>query len=146
MFWQIDLSILLRKFKKSHQHDVVYYAECLEPGCVEDDTGETSSRLNDRVIDQNGRDKKSHLYKHSQESKHPCVALTLRSLVAIFKIKKFKRKIAESLLIREKRSSLNTQEISIPLKLFLEHHLSIICSKLVLDKLEYHLYLIHWAL
>ena len=93
MFWQIDLSILLRKFKKSHQHDVVYYAACLEPGCVEDDTGETSSRLNDRVIDQNGTGKKSYLYKHSQESKYPCVALTLRSLVAIFKIQSLKEKL-----------------------------------------------------
>ena len=56
--------------KKSHQHDVVYYAACPEPGCVEDYTGETGRRLNERVIDHNGRDKKSHLYKHSQESNH----------------------------------------------------------------------------
>ena len=32
---------------------------------------------------------------------------------------KFKRKISESLLIRKKRSSLNTQEMSIPLKLYI---------------------------
>ena len=36
-----------------------------------------------------------------------------------FQNQKFKRKIAESLLIREKRSSLNTQEMLIPLKLFI---------------------------
>ena len=62
--------------KKSHQHDVVYYAACPEPGCVEDYTGEAGRRLNERVIDQNGRDKKSYLYKHLQESNHPCVALS----------------------------------------------------------------------
>ena len=133
--------------KKSHQQDVGYYAACPEPGCAEDYIGETGRRLNERVIYHNGRYKKSHLYKHSQESNHPCVALSDFEIIGSnFQNQKFKRKIAESLLIREKRSSLNTQEISIPLKLFLEHHLSIICSKLVLDKLEYHLYLIHWAL
>ena len=58
--------------QKSHQYDVVYYATYPGPGCAEDYTGETGKRLNERVIDHNGRDKKSHLYKHSQESNHPC--------------------------------------------------------------------------
>ena len=31
--------------KKSHQHDVVYYATCHEPGCVEDNSGETGRIL-----------------------------------------------------------------------------------------------------
>ena len=35
-----------------------------------------------------------------------------------YKKKKFRRKISESLYIKEKRSSLNTQEKSVPLKLF----------------------------
>ena len=62
--------------KKYHQHDVVYYPACPEPGCIEDYAGETDRRLNERVIDRNWRDKKSHLYKHSQESNHPRVALS----------------------------------------------------------------------
>ena len=41
--------------KKSHQQDVVYYATCLEPGCVEDYFCETNRRLNEMVIDHNGR-------------------------------------------------------------------------------------------
>ena len=49
--------------KKSHQHSIFYYATCPKPGCVEDYTGKTCGRLNERVIDINGRDKKSHLYK-----------------------------------------------------------------------------------
>ena len=61
--------------KKSHQQDIGYYA-CPEPGCAEDYIGETGRRLNERVIYHNGRYKKSHLYKHSQESNHPCVALS----------------------------------------------------------------------
>ena len=133
--------------KKSHQHDVVYYATCPKPGCVEDYNGETGRRLNERMVDHNGRDKKSHLYKHSQESNHLCVALSnFKIIVSNFQNQKFKRKIAESLLIRETRSSLTTKEMSIPLRLFILHHLAIICSELMLDKLEYHLYLLLWSL
>ena len=40
--------------KKSHQQDVVYYAICPEPGCV-DYFCETNRRLNEMVIDHNGR-------------------------------------------------------------------------------------------
>ena len=72
------------------------------------------------MIDHNRRDTKSHLYKQSQESNHPCVALSdVKIISSYFQNQKFKRKIAASLLIREKRSSLNTQEMSIPLKLFI---------------------------
>ena len=106
--------------KKSHQYDVVYYVTCPEPGCVEDYSGETGRRLNERLIDHNGRDKKSHLYKHLQDNNHLCIALSdFKIIGSSFRNQKFKRKIAESLLIREKRSSLNTQEMSIPLKLFI---------------------------
>ena len=75
--------------EKSQQHDVVYYAACPEPGCTENYTGETG------VIDHNGRVKKSHLYKHSQESTHPCVALSdIKIISTKFQNQKFKRKIA----------------------------------------------------
>ena len=63
--------------KKYHQHNVVYYVTCPEPGCVEDYTGETSKRLEvKRLIDHNGRDKKPHLYNQSLESNNPCVVLS----------------------------------------------------------------------
>ena len=105
--------------KKSHKHDVVYYAICPKPGCVEDYLGETGRRLNERLIDHNSRDKKSHLYKHSQESNHPCVALSdFKIIGSNFQNQKFNRKIAESLLIRETRSLLNAQDMSIPSKTF----------------------------
>ena len=106
--------------KKSHQHDVVYYATCPEPVCVENYTSKTGRRLNERVIDHNERDKKAHLYKYSQESSFPCVTLIdFKIIGSNFQNQKFKRKVAESLLIREMQSLLNTQEISIPLKLFI---------------------------
>ena len=41
---------------KSHQHKIVYYVACIEPGCAEDYTGETARKLNKRVIDHNRRE------------------------------------------------------------------------------------------
>ena len=91
-----------------------------QPRCVDDNIGETGRGLNERVIDHNGRDKKSHPYKHSQESNQPCVALSdFKVIGSNFQNQKFKRKTAESVLIRKKQSSLNMQEMSIPLKLFI---------------------------
>ena len=61
-----------------------------------------------------------HLHKHLQESNHPCVALSVFKITGNnFLNQKFKIKIAESLLIKEKRSSMNVQEMSIPLKRFI---------------------------
>ena len=71
------------------KHDVVYYVTCPEQGSVEDYSSKTRRRLNERVID-----KKSHLYKHSQESNHPCVTLSdFKIMVALFKIKSSKEKL-----------------------------------------------------
>ena len=36
----------------------------------------TGRKLNESIIDHNGRDQMSNLYKHSQESNHPCVAMS----------------------------------------------------------------------
>ena len=101
-------------FKKSHKHDTVCYAT--RPSCVGDYTGETGRAINERLIDHNRKDKKSHFYKYSQKSNHLWVALS--DIGSNFQSQKFKRKIAVSMLIRETQPSLNTQETSVHLKLF----------------------------
>ena len=79
---------------KSHKHDVVYYATCPEPGCVEDDTGETGRRLNERVIDHNGREKNDISVNTGRKVTIPeLYCVSLKSLVAIFKIKCLKEKL-----------------------------------------------------
>ena len=88
---------------KSCQHNVVFYAICPKPGCVEDYTGETGRRLNKRATDHNRGDKKSHIYSHLHKSNHPCITLSdFKINCSNFQNQKFKRKIAELLLIREK--------------------------------------------
>ena len=58
----------------------------------------------------------TYLYKHLQESNHSCVALIgLKIIGSNIQNQKLKRKIVESLLIREMRLSLNTQEMTIQL-------------------------------
>ena len=105
--------------KKDHQYDVVYYTKCPEEQCTEDYTGETGRCLIQRVEDNSGKDSKSHLFKHAMETDHKTVTLDdFRITGKGYKRSKFRRKFAESLHIKEKRSSLNTQEPSVPLKLF----------------------------
>ena len=88
--------------KKSHQHNLVYYATWPKPCCAEVYTDETGRRLNEKMIDHNRKDKMSHFYRHSQESLHPCVALSdFKIIDYTFQNQKFKEKRAPSLLIRE---------------------------------------------
>ena len=93
--------------------------ECLEENCNESYVVETGRRLSERCIDHNGWDKASQIFKHSVERKHsPPNLQEFRFLKRNYRKNKFWRKYTESLLIKEKRSTLNTHERSIPLKLF----------------------------
>ena len=104
------------KTVKEHLHDIKYYVECPEKNSNENYVGETGRRLSERVIDYNGRDKNSHIFKHFVESEHLVQEFSI--LGGNYRKNKFRRKVAESLLIKEKRSTLNTQEKSITLELF----------------------------
>ena len=78
---------------------------------------ESGRRISERIKDNNGRDLKSHILRHTVESGHANVSYEDFKIIA----KNFNnnlRKIAESLLIKEKRPTLNTHHISVPLKLF----------------------------
>ena len=52
------------KIVKEHSNDITYYVECPKENCNKNYVGETGLRLSERVIDHNGRDKTSHLFKH----------------------------------------------------------------------------------
>ena len=79
--------------------------------------GETGRRLSERVIDH--REKTRHVPKHCVEKEHKLHFLEdFMILGTNYRKNKFRRKISELLYIKEKRSSLNTQEKSVPLKLF----------------------------
>ena len=107
------------KIKEDHQDDVTYYVKCPEETCRENYIVETERRLSERVIDHSGSDKSSPVLKHCIEKEHKLPSLEYFMILGTnYKKNKFRRKVSESLYIKEKRSSLNTQEKYVSLKLF----------------------------
>ena len=71
------------------------------------------------VLDHNGRDAKSHLVKHAIEQNDKYSKIEDFNIVdKDYRSNTFKRKVAESLLIKDITPTLNTHEKSVPLKLF----------------------------
>ena len=56
------------KTKFDHQHDIVYQVNCSTGNCLDDYIGEIARLVMERVKDQEGRDTKSHVLKHSIEN------------------------------------------------------------------------------
>ena len=107
------------KTKFEHNHDIVYHGICPETDCSENYIGETAWRISERVKDHAGKDVHSHLFKHAVESGHKVLDVTNYSIIGKGygnNIKK--RKIAEALLIKEIKPTLNRQDQSIALRLF----------------------------
>ena len=104
--------------KFEHKHDIIYLTPCPEDNCSENYIGESERRISERIIDHNSRDKKSHIFKHSSEKR--CKHFHTNSFKIIgngFNNNSFKRKVSETLLIKQIKPSLNVQEKSIELKL-----------------------------
>lgn len=80
--------------------------------------GETDRRSIERIIDHNKRDKKSHLLKHAQNEKHTHVWEQDFKILGSNYQSNIKRKISESLFIRQLKPSLNKKEKSFPLHLY----------------------------
>ena len=105
------------KQKQEHNHDLVYSATCPDEQCNKIYIGETARRLGERIMDHGGRDKKSNVYRHSQESKHGFVTSQNFEILSTSYPWRNKRKIAEAILIKERIPELNEQGQSISLKL-----------------------------
>ena len=87
--------------KNEGQYDVI--------NCRVNYIGETRPKLSQSVIDHSGRGKYSHIFKHCED---------FSIIGANYRKNKSRRKIAESLFINEKRSTLSTQDNSVSLELF----------------------------
>ena len=80
---------------------------------------ETARRISERVKDHTGKDVHSYLFKHAVESGHELLDVTNYSIITKGHGDNIrKRKIAEALLIKEIKPTLNRQDQSIALKLF----------------------------
>ena len=82
-----------------------YHAVCPEDNCNEDDIGECAKRLEERTQDHNGRDKNSHMLRHSIKSGHDKV---LESDFQIngkgYRYHTGRRKNSEALFMKNKKS------------------------------------------
>ena len=77
--------------KLEHKHDLTYLVKCPENKCSETFLGETSRRLNERIM-----------LKHTLQSGHPSVSPNdFRILQKGYNNNKLKRKISEAVLIRK---------------------------------------------
>ena len=102
-----------------HEHNIVYYTKCTEESCPHEYVGESSRRVLEQVKDHNCRDTSSHIFKHCVATDHQFVSCNeLRFVGRNYGNNKRKRKIAEVLLIKNLKPSINVQEKSIALKPF----------------------------
>ena len=105
--------------KFEDKHDIIYLATCPEDNCSENYIEENGRRISKIIIDHNGRDKKSTIFKHSSEKCHQHFHTNSFTVIGNgFKNNPFKRKVSEVLIIKQIKPSLNVQEKSIELKLF----------------------------
>ena len=68
------LSCQLRNIKDptsfEERHDIACQSFCSAENCNENYIGESTRRLDEKMKDHNGRDRNSHLFKHSVENRH----------------------------------------------------------------------------
>ena len=105
--------------KFEHKNDIIYHGKCPAEECPDNYIGETKRRMSERISDHNGRDISSYLLKHVIESGHRHITgENFKIINNGFRNNTLKRRIAESLLIKEKKPTLNKQEQSLKLKLY----------------------------
>ena len=101
------------------QHNLPYRAVCGTDNCTEDYVGETARCIVERATYHNGQDQHSDFVKRAIENNHlPVVKDDFTKLEGGYRNNTHKRKIAETLMIKVIRLSLNTKEKSVELKLF----------------------------
>ena len=87
--------------------------------CNDNYTGEVKRRIFERVKDHNGRDFKSDLLKHVLENNHQHVSEKDFKIIGnSFRGNNKERKVAETVLNREIKPTLNIKDQSVPLQLF----------------------------
>ena len=105
------------KVPKEHCSNLIYYYERRDD---EDTayTGETRCRIGKRIQEHQGRDKQSAIVLNFQEKNLPPPSPSEFTILGRNYGNRLKRRIAESLFIKEKKSGLNVQVDSYRLKLF----------------------------
>ena len=104
------------KILKKHEHNLVYKINW--PDCDVSYIGESGRRLGERIIDHAGRDKNSHVIKHSLDKGHKEISIDNVTIISKNFNNYYKRKVSEALFIKSKKPFLDAQYNPVPLKLF----------------------------
>ena len=97
--------------KFDHEHDLIYHVKCPEESYTDGSIGESGRRVIEHVKDHNGREKSSHLLRHSVVKNHTEVLVNNFKVIGWnYRNNVRKRKVAEALLIKQFRPTLNVQE------------------------------------
>ena len=103
----------------TEQNDVIYRSVCATESCDEDYVVEWATRLYECVKYHNGRNHSSHLVKHAGETGHlPIDTADFEVIGSGYRNNTRRRKIAEALLVKKLKPTLNIQEKSVPWKHF----------------------------
>ena len=105
------------KVQKEHSSNIIYYYENKN----DENTayiGETKCRFGKRIKEHQGSDKQSAIVINFQEKNLPPPSPSEFSILGRNYTNRLKRRIAESLFIKEKKTGLNIQVDSYRLKLF----------------------------
>ena len=88
------------KTNKKHKHHLIYYAKYPELSCTEDYLGESSHGIIEQTVDHTGKDKQSHLLKHTPAQNHRHIDLgNMKIIDSSFQNHKLKRKIPKAFYI-----------------------------------------------
>ena len=103
---------------KRHLSNFIYKHDCQNKKCKEDYVGETGRRSEKRTGEHAGKDKNSHIFQHSQKSRHPKAKRENFQILGTNYPDRRKRKLAEAMFIRDLKPTLNKQKDSYKLTLF----------------------------
>ena len=91
--------------------------KCSAENCLDDHIRESAKSIIKRVRDNGGRNTRSHVLRDSSEKEHAeDTQEDFEIIGSHFKNSRLKRKIAETLLIKQERPSLDVQDQSVELK------------------------------
>ena len=105
------------KVQKKHSSNIIYYYQSKH----DEETayiGETRCRLGKRILEHQGWDKQSAIVINTNEKNLPPPSPSEFSIIGRNYANRLKRRIAESLYIKEKKSALNVKVDAYRLKLF----------------------------
>ena len=103
----------------TEKYGIIYRSVCATKSCNEDYVGECARRLYERVKEYNSCVHSSHLVKHTGETGHLSVdTANVEAIGGGYRKNALRRKIAEALLVKKLKPTLNIQEKSISLNLF----------------------------